>query len=83
MYEKSVVLFQGSLASLPPTCLTIYSAVCTVRFNIQTSYVLPTHCIDVFYVEKTELSGEKHKTAWVVDGWMSMEQRWNGTDRGN
>jgi len=22
--------------------------------------------------------GEKHYTAWVVDGWMSMEQWWNG-----
>jgi len=26
--------------------------------------------------------GRKHYTAWVVDEWMSMEQRWNGTDRG-
>ena len=31
----------------------------------------------------TEVLGEKHYTAWVVDGWMSMEQWWNGTDRGN
>ena len=23
--------------------------------------------------------GEKHYTLWVVDGWMSMEQWWNGT----
>ena len=26
--------------------------------------------------------GEKHYIAWVVDGWMNMEQWWNGTDRG-
>jgi len=32
---------------------------------------------------ETEVLGEKHYTAWVVDGWMSMEQWWNGTDRGN
>jgi len=27
--------------------------------------------------------GEKHYRVWVVDGWMSMEQWWNDTDRGN
>jgi len=27
--------------------------------------------------------GEIHYTAWVVDGWMSVEQWWNGTERGN
>ena len=26
--------------------------------------------------------GDKHFTAWVADGWMSMEQWWNSTDRG-
>jgi len=31
---------------------------------------------------ETEVLGEKHYTAWVVSGWMSMEQCWNGTDRG-
>ena len=30
---------------------------------------------------ETEVLGEKHYTAWVVDGWMSMEQLWNDTDR--
>ena len=30
---------------------------------------------------KTEVLGEKHYTAWVVDGWMSVEQWWNNTDR--
>jgi hypothetical protein len=30
---------------------------------------------------ETEVLGEKHYTVWVVDGWMSMEQWWNGTDR--
>ena len=33
--------------------------------------------------EETEVLGEKQYTAWVVDGWMSMEQWWNDTDRGN
>ena len=32
---------------------------------------------------ETEVLGEKHYTAWVVDGWMCMEQWWNDTDRGN
>ena len=31
---------------------------------------------------ETEVLGEKHYTVWVVDGWMSMEQWWNGTDGG-
>ena len=31
---------------------------------------------------ETEVPGEKHYIAWVVDGWMSMEQWWNDTDRG-
>ena len=30
----------------------------------------------------TEVLGEKHDTLWVVDGWMCVEQRWNGTHRG-
>jgi len=33
--------------------------------------------------EETEVLGEKHYTAWVVDEWMSREHWWNGTDRGN
>ena len=33
--------------------------------------------------EETEILGERNYTAWVVDGWMSMEQWWNDTDRGN
>jgi len=32
--------------------------------------------------EETEVLGEKHYTASVVDGWMNMEQWWNDTDRG-
>jgi len=31
---------------------------------------------------ETEVLGEKHYTAWVVDGWMVMEQRWNDAERG-
>ena len=30
---------------------------------------------------ETEVLGEKQYTAWVVDGWMRMEQWWNDTDR--
>jgi len=32
--------------------------------------------------ENWTVLGEKHYTAWVVDGWMSMERCWNDTDRG-
>ena len=32
---------------------------------------------------ETEVLGEKHYTAWVVDELMSMEHWWNDTDRGN
>jgi hypothetical protein len=32
---------------------------------------------------ETEVLGEKHYTAWVVGGWLGMEQWWNDTDRGN
>ena len=31
---------------------------------------------------ENELPEKKHYTAWVVDGWMSMEQWWCDTDRG-
>jgi len=31
---------------------------------------------------ETEVLGEKHYTAWMIDGWMSVEQWWNDTDRG-
>ena len=33
--------------------------------------------------EETEVLGENHNRVWLVDGWMSMEQWWNDTDRGN
>ena len=32
---------------------------------------------------ETEVLGEKHYTAWVVDEWTSMERWGNGTDGGN
>ena len=32
---------------------------------------------------ETDVLGEKRFTVWVVDGWMSMEQLWNVSDRGN
>ena len=38
--------------------------------------------VEWYWQGKTEVLGEKHYTAWVVVGWMSMEQWWNGTDRG-
>ena len=33
--------------------------------------------------EETDVLGEKYFTVWVVDGWISVEQWWNGTDSGN
>ena len=39
--------------------------------------------VECYSQGKTEVLGEKHYTTWVVDGWMSMEQWWNDTDRGN
>jgi len=41
-----------------------------------------TILVERYWKGKTEVLGEKHYTVWVVDGWMSMEQWWNGTDRG-
>ena len=38
--------------------------------------------VEWYWQGKTEVLGEKHYKAWVVDGWMSMEQWWNDTDRG-
>ena len=36
-----------------------------------------------FDIGETDVLGEKHYTASVVDEWMSMEHCWNDTDRGN
>ena len=38
--------------------------------------------VEWYWQGKTEVLGEKHYTACVVDEWMSMEQWWNDTDRG-
>ena len=38
--------------------------------------------VEWYWQGKTEVVGEKLYTAWVVGEWMSMEQWWNGTDRG-
>jgi len=38
--------------------------------------------VEWYWQGKTEVVGEKHFTAWVVNGWMSMVQWWNDTDRG-
>jgi len=38
--------------------------------------------VERYWQGKGEVLGEKHYTAWVVDGWMSMGQWWNDTDRG-
>ena len=35
--------------------------------------------VEWYWQGKTEVLGEKHYTAWVVDEWMSMEQWWNDT----
>ena len=37
--------------------------------------------VEWYWQGKTEVLGEKHYTVWVVDGWMSVEQWWNDTDR--
>jgi hypothetical protein len=39
--------------------------------------------VEWYWQGKTEVLGEKYYTALVVDVWMSMEQWWDGTDRGN
>ena len=39
--------------------------------------------VEWYWQGKTEVLGEKHYTAWVVDEWMGMGHWWNGTDRGN
>ena len=56
----------------------------------KTLYSVGGRCMDEYGVMvkwywqgKTEVPGEKHYTARVVDGWMSMEQWWNDADRGN
>jgi len=38
--------------------------------------------VEWYWQGKTEVLGDKHYTAWMVDEWMSMEQWWNDTDRG-
>ena len=37
--------------------------------------------VEWYWQGKSEVLGEKHYTAWVVDEWMSMEQWWIDTDR--
>ena len=39
--------------------------------------------VEWYWQGKPEVLEEKHYTVWVVDEWMSMEQWWNDTDRGN
>jgi len=38
--------------------------------------------VEWYWQRKTEVLGEKHYTAWVVDGWMGVAWWYNGTDRG-
>jgi len=38
--------------------------------------------VEWYLEEKTEVLGEKHYRLRVVDGWMSVEQWWNDTERG-
>ena len=37
--------------------------------------------VEWYWQGKTEVLAEKHYTAWVVDGWMIMEQWWNDSGR--
>jgi len=39
--------------------------------------------VEWYWQGKPKVLGEKHYTACVVDEWMSMEEWWNDTDRGN
>ena len=39
--------------------------------------------VEWYWQGKTEVLREKHYTAWVVDGWMGMEQWWNDNDKVN
>ena len=39
--------------------------------------------VEWYWQGKTEVLGEKHYRASVVDEWMSVEHWWNDTDRGN
>jgi len=38
--------------------------------------------VEWYWQGTTEVLGEEHFTAWVVDGWIGIEQWWNDTDRG-
>jgi hypothetical protein len=38
--------------------------------------------VEWYWQGKTEVLGENHYTAYVVDEWMSMEHWWNDSDRG-
>jgi hypothetical protein len=55
--------------------------------NLQLEYKCPGRFSNLASYEqksyRKKLRGEKHYTASVVDGWMSMEHWWNDTDRGN
>ena len=39
--------------------------------------------VEWYWQGKTEVLGEKRYTVWVVDEWVSMEEWWNDTDKGN
>jgi len=39
--------------------------------------------VEWYWQGKTEVLGENHYKVWVVDGWVSVLQWWNDTDRGN
>jgi len=38
--------------------------------------------VEWYWYGKTDVQGEKHYRVWMGNGWMSMEQWWNDTDRG-
>ena len=73
------MLLNPSYDELNPTCRLL--ADCRVSFGYGSEWMWSGG--GMVLTGETEVLGEKHYTAWVVDGWMSMEQWWNDTDRGN
>ena len=57
--------------------------VCSSGKGKRTWMIVYGAMVEWYWQEKTEVLEAKHYTIWVVDGWMSMEQWWNDTDRGN
>jgi len=67
-----------SFLSVFLTTLSV-AKICTFCWGWMNEYGV---MVEWYWQGRTEVQGEKHYTAWVVDEWMSMEQWWNDTDRG-